>query len=70
MSERRVNPEPVLREHAEDVQAFDAFTHQWYFEVVVPRYTIDSAAKTGSGSTWEVEFEVTNRGTSTMPART
>lgn len=80
----------VLREHAEDKDAFDAFTKQWYFEVVVPRYTIDSATKTrvadaavatsvhpsSSGpsaesdaapSTWEVEFELTNRGTSTMP---
>ena len=80
----------MLREHAEDKDAFDAFTKQWYFEVVVPRYTIDSATKTrvadaavatsvhpsSSGpsaesdaapSAWEVEFELTNRGTSTMP---
>lgn len=57
----------VLRTHAADVDAFDAFTKQWYFEVVVPRYVIESATKTRDGDEWLVEFEVANRGTGTMP---
>lgn len=69
----------VLREHAENKDAFDAFVQQWYFDVVVPRYTIDSVTKTDAAGSraaddgnvaaqdWQVEFTLTNRGTGTMP---
>ena len=57
----------VLREHAADVAAFDAFTQQWYCEVVVPRYVFESATKVRDGDAWLVELELANRGTSTMP---
>lgn len=33
----------TLREYAPDREAFDAFTKQWYFEVVVPEYRIADA---------------------------
>lgn len=66
----------VMREHAEDVAAFDAFAKQWYEDVVVPRYAIDAASATqvatarddgGAGEEWDVTFTIANRGTGTMP---
>lgn len=53
-----------MREHAEDPVAFDAFARQWYFEVVLPEFKVESATKTDLGDgRWRVEGEVANVGT-------
>jgi len=68
----------VMRTHAADVQAFDAFTKQWFFDVVVPEYKIASATRVQGGQAggagdempaqrWEVTAEIENVGTGTMP---
>jgi hypothetical protein len=62
----------VMREHAEDVEAYDAFVKQWFFEVVVPEYRIsdvqlvEAVNDTGEPA-WDVTFQLENRGESTMP---
>jgi len=56
----------VLREHAPDVAAYDDFTRQWIFEVVMPRYRITDARKTAAGDGWSVTATVENIGTGRM----
>jgi hypothetical protein len=56
-----------MRHHAPDTTAFDAFTDQWFHQVVVPEYKIDDASVTKAGSGWTVTATVRNVGTSTMP---
>jgi ABC-2 type transport system permease protein len=59
----------VMREHAEDPTAFDTFTRQWFFEVVVPEYHLDDARlePASASGEWEVTVRVTNAGTGRMP---
>lgn len=60
----------VIRRHAPDPEAFDAFAHQWFHQVVVPRYRLSEAAKvrlTGAVPVWEVKVTVKNEGTGRMP---
>ncbi len=57
----------VLRPHAADPAAFDEFTRQWFFEVVVPEYAISGASKSREGDDWVVTASVRNVGTGTMP---
>jgi ABC-2 type transport system permease protein len=63
----------VLREHAPDPVAYDAFVGQWFFSVVVPKYELSTAersrvaAENGSPEAWQVRVTVTNAGTGTMP---
>ena len=40
----------ALRPFAADPAAFDAFTRQWFFEVVVPEYRLTEPAKTRRGT--------------------
>ncbi|MFO0891427.1 MAG: M1 family aminopeptidase [Isosphaeraceae bacterium] len=56
----------VLRKQAADPVAFDAFTNQWFFQVVVPEYEISEAKKVREGDAWRVTARVKNRGTGTM----
>jgi hypothetical protein len=60
-----------MRGFAPDVAAYDAFTHQWFFEVVLPHYQLSDVAivkRDGiAGPLWEVKLRLTNAGTSTMP---
>ncbi|HKI18766.1 MAG TPA: M1 family aminopeptidase, partial [Isosphaeraceae bacterium] len=56
-----------LRPFAADPAAFDAFTHQWFFEVVVPEYRLREPRKTARGQAWEVAVRLENVGTGTMP---
>ena len=39
----------AMRPFAADPAAFDAFTHQWFFEVVVPEYRLTDPKKTAAG---------------------
>ena len=69
----------VMRTHAADTTAFDAFVDQWFFHVVVPEYRLASAKrvemKPPSGGSanelpaqrWQVSVEVQNTGTGVMP---
>ena len=59
----------VMREHAADVEAFDAFTDQWFFEVVLPEYKFGEPKVSRDGRLWVVETEVTNAGTGRMPVQ-
>lgn len=63
----------VMREFAADPPAFDAFTQQWFHEVVVPEYEILSAergapvvADTGR-PIWTTRLRVRNKGSGRMP---
>jgi hypothetical protein len=56
----------VMRRFAVDGAAFDAFTHQWFFEAVVPEFRLNEASRTqisDSGSQWDVAVRVENAGT-------
>ena len=57
----------VLREHADDPKAFDAFTRQWFFEVVVPEYVLENPKRVQEGKAWKSTVNVRNVGTGTMP---
>lgn len=53
----------VLRSVAVDVEAFDEFVDQWFFDVVVPEYRIAEAAVARSGDRWHVRATIANVGT-------
>lgn len=57
----------VMREHATDPEAYDAFVKQWYFEVVVPRYHVTEAQKRAEGAAWVATATIENVGTGRMP---
>lgn len=57
----------VLRPHAPDPAAFDAFRKQWFESVVVPEYQFSEVKRTRVGNGWEVTAKVSNVGTGTMP---
>ena len=58
----------MMRPLAEDPQAYDAFVHQWFFEVVVPQYQFkDVNRRKLEGGNWEVTGLVSNVGTGRMP---
>ncbi len=57
----------VLRKHAEDPKAFDAFTYQWFFRVVVPEYNLSDWHKERDGKQWVVKGRIKNIGSGKMP---
>lgn len=59
----------VMRTHAPDTTAFDAFTKQWYYEVVVPEYRLSDAqvVAAGADSSFDLTVTVKNVGTGVMP---
>jgi len=69
----------TMRELALDKESYGEFVEQWFFEVVVPEYRLEDAAKTrvvglraaddglGRGDAWEVRVRVRNAGTGRMP---
>jgi ABC-type Na+ efflux pump permease subunit len=57
----------AMRPFAADPAAFDAFTRQWFYQVVVPEYRLSSPSKLARGDSWEVTVRVENAGTGTMP---
>jgi aminopeptidase N len=57
----------VMRPFANDPEAFDTFTHQWFFEVVVPEYQLSEPKRSQREKGWEITARLTNAGTGTMP---
>jgi ABC-type transport system involved in multi-copper enzyme maturation permease subunit len=57
----------VMREHAPDPAAFDAYVKQWFYEVVVPQYLVSDPVAYRLGDRWVVRARVKNVGTGTMP---
>jgi len=57
----------VMREHAPDSTAFDAYVKQWFYEVVVPQYLVTDPAASKHDGDWVVTVKVKNVGTGTMP---
>ena len=78
----KYNPDPdfpvlqdmlaVLRGFAPDTAAFEAFTDQWFHDVVIPEYEFEDVTKTlepdaGTGAdTWVVRGTIRNAGTGEM----
>ncbi len=56
-----------MRPFAADPAVFDAFSHQWFYEVVVPEYVLHDAKKTPRGESWEVTVQIENAGSGVMP---
>ncbi len=57
----------ALRPFAADPAAFDAFTRQWFYQVVVPEYHLTEPAKAREGTGWKVTARLENAGTGVMP---
>ncbi|HYU35834.1 MAG TPA: M1 family aminopeptidase [Thermoanaerobaculia bacterium] len=57
----------TMRPFAADPAAYDAFTKQWFHEVVVPQYELSGARKEKRAEGWEVVVKVKNAGTGRMP---
>lgn len=55
----------TLRPFAPDADAFDAFTKQWFHEVVVPEYKISEVKRARTDDGWTVEVKVRNDGSGT-----
>ncbi len=55
----------VLREHAPDTAAFDAYTRQWILGTVTPQYQLTEANVVRAGAGWDVRARVKNVGTGT-----
>jgi len=53
----------VLREHAPDLEAYDAFVEQWFFDVEVPEYRLSDVEKSDASGGWVVTATLENRGT-------
>ena len=56
----------ILRKHAPDTTAFDAYAKQWFYQVVIPQYLVRDADKVETGSGWETRARVKNVGTGRM----
>jgi aminopeptidase N len=59
----------VMRRFAPDPIAFDAFTKQWFFEVVIPEYRLSQATRdvvADSSENWDVTVQIANAGTGRM----
>jgi ABC-2 type transport system permease protein len=56
-----------MRPFAPDAAAYDAFTRQWFHEVVVPMYELSGVRREKRGAGWEVVARVKNSGTGRMP---
>ncbi len=57
----------TMREFATDAPAFDAFTKQWFEQVVVPEYKLSDARSQAQDGQWQVTVTLTNKGTGSMP---
>jgi ABC-type Na+ efflux pump permease subunit len=57
----------VMRRHAPDTTAFDAYVKQWFYAVVTPQYQILDPEVKRAGSGWTVHATIKNVGTGVMP---
>jgi hypothetical protein len=57
----------AMRPFAADPAAFDDFTRQWFFEVVVPEYRLREPVKAKNGESWKTTLHIENVGTGLMP---
>jgi hypothetical protein len=57
----------VMRRHAPDTTAFDAYVKQWFYGVVTPQYQIVDPEVKREGSGWMVRATIKNVGTGVMP---
>ena len=57
----------IMRRHAPDTTAFDAYVRQWFYQVVIPQYLITDERLTRDGSGWVARALVRNVGTGRMP---
>jgi ABC-2 type transport system permease protein len=58
----------AMRRFAPDSTAYDDFTRQWFYEVVVPEYRLTEAKKSADpAGGWSVSAQVANIGTGRMP---
>src|SRR5580765_6789873 len=53
----------VMRRHAPDTPAFDAYVKQWFYGTVVPQYLIEESDLVKVQNGWEVRARVRNTGT-------
>ncbi|HZM15501.1 MAG TPA: M1 family aminopeptidase [Candidatus Krumholzibacteria bacterium] len=58
-----------MRPFAPDPAAFDAFTRQWFFEVVVPEYHFEAVQREKQGERWVVTGTLRNGGSGRMPVQ-
>ena len=56
----------VLRDFAPDPEAFDAFTTQWFHDVLVPEFGLSGVTKEQIGDGWVVRGAIENAGTGRM----
>ncbi len=56
----------AMRPFASDPAAFDAFTRQWFFAVVLPQYHVVGATRARDGSGWKTSGTLENVGTGLM----
>ncbi|HEX5131817.1 MAG TPA: M1 family aminopeptidase [Candidatus Krumholzibacteria bacterium] len=57
----------AMRPYAEDPDAYDAFTKQWFEDKVVPQYVVRGAKKQADGDGFAVTLTLENIGTGLMP---
>jgi ABC-type transport system involved in multi-copper enzyme maturation permease subunit len=57
----------AMRPYSADKAAYDAFTRQWFLEVVVPEYKLSAPGKRAHGDRWEATVRLENAGSGTMP---
>jgi hypothetical protein len=57
----------VMRRHAPDTTAFDAYVKQWFYQVVIPQYLLTDETVARDGSGWVVHAKIQNVGTGRMP---
>lgn len=56
-----------MRPFAPDVEQFDRFVEQWFYDVVVPEYRLSDARVQRNGESFTVSSTVENHGTGRMP---
>ena len=56
----------VMRPFAPEPTAFDAFTKQWFFDVVMPEYHLLNPKKSHEGDRWKATVEIESAGTGRM----
>ena len=52
----------IMRRHAPDPAAFDAYVKEWFFGTVVPQYLIEESDVVKAKNGWEVRAKVRNTG--------